>query len=98
MKAHARNTDPDTSHNAAASVDQHVAKLEMEVANAIKSRKNGATWDELHRLTGIDKASISPRLKPLRRKKLIRAQQDADGNIIKRPGKSGRGQIVWFGV
>lgn len=94
----ARKTDPETSHAAAKSLDdEHIARLEREVARAIQERGGrGATWDELHTLTGIDKASISPRFKPLRDKGIIEWRLDGDGKPIKRPGWSGRGQIVWF--
>ena len=99
-RAFSRHTDPPTSREAARSVDQQVPHLESMVHQAIKRRgHHGATWDELHDLTGIDKASISPRFKPLRRRKLIRAKTVlVDGTLRKvaRPGKSGRGQIVWI--
>jgi hypothetical protein len=96
----ARHSDPITSHEAAESVEPHTTRLEKMVYLAIKSQgRYGATWDELHVLTGIDKASISPRLKPLRKRKLVRAKIviNAKGEriLVKRKGKSGRGQIVW---
>jgi hypothetical protein len=98
FKAYARRTDPGTSHDAADSIEDHVARMEGIVSEAIKGQsERGATWDELHRLTGLPKATISPRFKPLReKKKLIEWRLDQAGNKIKRPGDSGRGQIVWF--
>jgi hypothetical protein len=44
------------------------------------------------------KATISPRWKSLRKKKMIKPKRDLehpDKPIIKRPGDSGRGQTVW---
>jgi len=97
QKAKSRRFDPRTSRAAARSVrDDTVTRLEGMIHKAIAKRgKKGATWDEVHRLTKIDKASISPRFKPMRDKGLIFAKED-DGGPIKRPGNSGRGQIVWF--
>lgn len=95
-EALARNTDPETSHEAAHSMDDAVTRLEKVVTLAIRaSGDRGATWDELAALTGIDKASISPRFKPLRRKGQI-CSRTVEGEIVKRAGNSGRGQIVWF--
>jgi DNA-binding MarR family transcriptional regulator len=96
-RAYARNSDPSTSHAAAASVDDIVTRMEFAVREGIvRTGGRGATWDELHALTGIDKASISPRFKPLREKGLIQWRTGEDGKVIKRSGHSGRGQIVWF--
>jgi len=97
FEAYARRTDPETSHAAAASLNEEdVTRLENEVWLAIDACLLGANWDELGSITGIDKASISPRFKPLREKGRICWHYDEDGEIIKRRGKSGRNQIVWF--
>ena len=97
FKAYARSTDPDTSHDAAASVDPHLPNLEDTVYAAIKSRGDrGATCDEIVDLTGLNWNTVSPRLKPLRNKKLIEAQTVFEDTVIKRQGKSHRMQIVWF--
>ncbi len=96
MSVFSRNSDPDTSHEAAASMVNDVNRVEGIVERAIHGRGNyGATWDELADLTGIAKASISPRFKPLRERGLIRAGVDAWGRDMRRPGVSGRNQIVW---
>jgi len=98
--AKARYSDPETSHAAAESLSStEIARLERFVYTTIRSQPNGATWDELYYITGIAKASISPRFKPLRNKGLIEFRCIADTEEkIKRPGDSGRGQIVWFAV
>lgn len=91
QQAFARTTDLPTSHAAAAKVNKHVNKLEEAVANAIIARGiRGATWDELAVLTGLDKASISPRFKPLRKKGLIKAKLNPFDEVEKRDG-----QTVW---
>lgn len=98
MRAFARETDPITSHNAADSLsDKAVTRLEAIVEDTIRAcGQRGATWDEIHRITSLPKASISPRFKPLVSKGRIYARSVGDGNTIKRSGDSGRGQIVWF--
>ena len=111
--AYARGGDPHTRHDAASSLSSDaVSHCETVVWQALKARgTHGATWDELHDLTGMDKATISPRFKPLREKGLIRRQviYDGDGKTPlvgasgrpryqTRPGKSGKAQIVWYAV
>lgn len=68
--AHARHSDPETSHEAARSVDANA--LERIVLGAIK-RLGGATIKEVALHTGQAEVSISPRFAPLRKKGLIRA-------------------------
>ena len=95
--AYARHTDPGTSHAAAASFD--TTRLEQMVRDGIASMAGyGTTWDELGPITGLPAPSISPRFKPLREKYLIAAKLDPIGRVVKRPGKSGRGQIVWIAL
>jgi hypothetical protein len=97
FEAYARTTDPETSHAAAASLsEEDIARLEREVVVTIRRCRDGATWDEVHDITGIDKASLSPRWKPLRLKNLLTARFDENGKAIKRRGRSGRNQTVWF--
>jgi hypothetical protein len=96
FEAFARRTDPSTSHAAAKAVESDVARLEMIVFLAVKAAgSRGLIWDEAGEVTGLDKASISPRWKPLRKKKLIKALMNEEGEVIKRRGKSGKSQIVW---
>lgn len=99
FKAFARRTDPETSHAAARSVESEATRLEGIVYEAVRRRGDyGLTWDEAEPATGLPAPSISPRWKPLRNKGLIKAKTDESGNAVKRPGKSGRGQIVWVAV
>ena len=63
----ARHTDPDTSHESAASVDAN--RLEMIVLEEFKGAKKGLTAEELsRRLPGLPLNSITPRIAPLVRK------------------------------
>lgn len=86
-EAHARSSDPSTSLAAARSLK--TSELEGVVLAKLKTFRNGATSDELARALGLSRDSVSPRMKPLVNK----------GHAIdsgrKRPGDSGRSQIVW---
>lgn len=64
----ARRTDPETSHEAARSVD--VARLEALVLDALKTKP--MTTKELARYLDIHRVSVSPRIAPLRNKGLVR--------------------------
>jgi DNA-binding MarR family transcriptional regulator len=92
MKAFARRADPETSHEAAASVESALPQLEAIVLAVIRrSRQQGQTLDQLIDATGIDKVTLSPRLRPLCAKGFV-------VEMGKRPGKSGRSQTVWVAV
>lgn len=91
-----REHDPSTSKGAFYSID--ATALEHTVCAAIIRRGGqGANWWELHQLTGLALASISPRFKPLRQKNKIKALMH-DGKVVKRPGATNRNQIVWVAV
>lgn len=87
-RALARNTDPDTSKDAAEAVTPIVTDLEAAVLSALKNCQRGLTVDELTRATGLEKVTVSPRLRPLCSKGLVK-------EIGKRPGHSGRQQTIW---
>ena len=80
MFAFARNTDPDTSHAAAASVK--VALLERRVVACLREHEEGLNTKELCELTGIHVNSISPRMKPLEAKGIIRRTDERRGASI----------------
>lgn len=85
-----RSTDPSTSREAAAFVSDHLPNLENVVFGAVKrAKKRGMTLSELIEALGLDKVTISPRLRPLAEKGLIFASSE------RRMGKSGRNQTVW---
>lgn len=89
-RAFARRSDPGTSHEAAKSLDGSVTDLEEHVLIALRAHHPfGMILDELVDWIGLDKVTISPRLKPLCKKGLVTT-------CGKRPGKSGRGQTIWI--
>lgn len=84
----ARNSDPVTSHDAAA---QDFSGIAMLVHEKIKDAgAGGATWSELEISTGIARQTISPRFAQLRKAGLIR-----DSGLRRKAGTTGRFQIVW---
>lgn len=86
----ARSGDPDTSWDAAASINGQLTYLESVVLGALRDAgARGCTIDELTEVTSLDKVTASPRLRPLCNKRLVIESG------TKRPGKSGRAQMVW---
>ena len=91
FKAHARNTDPHTSHEAAEGVRGQLPLLEGKVLEAIESSPTGMNAWEIESTTNIPNQTCTPRLAPLRRKGLIVDSGE------RRPGSTGKKQIVWKG-
>lgn len=83
--ATARRSDPETSHDAAASVD--ATELEDEVLCDLR-RHGPATTVELAARMRRELVTISPRMKPLELKGLVWR----DG---KKPNPSGRSAVLW---
>lgn len=91
--AFARTSDPQTSKDAATSVDEALPHLEQLVLGALKRvGDDGMTVDELVEELKIDKVTVSPRLRPLCDKGHVKAAE------AKRAGISGRAQTVWVAV
>jgi hypothetical protein len=91
-RAYARNDDPDTSHEAAASVP--VTAMQETVLKTMRAHRSeydppGMTTSEIGRLAGLHRDSVSPRMKPLVEKEKV------FNTGAKREGESGRRQIVW---
>jgi DNA-binding HxlR family transcriptional regulator len=85
--AKARRSDPETSKQAAISLDP--TETETLVLEVIRLFPEGCIFDDILReLPTIREGSISPRLKPLTKKGLI----EETGEL--RKGKSGRNQRV----
>ncbi len=83
-----RHEDPDTSVDAANSVD--ATALEAEVLVAFRSVDDcGLTSEEVAALRGMELGSVTPRFRPLEAKGYIYRTEE------RRPGKSGRNRIVW---
>jgi hypothetical protein len=93
--AHARNTDPNTSHWAAAKVD--VKSFRAVLLQLITASGDlGLTTDEATALTGKQKTSVSPAFAPMRRKGLIHLLHDEDGvQVFRKAPLSGDLQQVW---
>ena len=77
----ARRTDPETSHEAAASVDTNA--LESLVLDELRGAVEGLTSHQVADRTGESLVSVSPRMAPLERK-----------GLIERAGKRGR-RTIW---
>ena len=87
--ARARATDPETSHDAARSISDHLPAMERLVLDTVASSPVGMTIDEIAARLNRDKASVAPRIKPL----VTKGKLYSDGT--KRRGRSGRLGIVW---
>jgi len=91
-----------TSADANASVDKN--QLRKSAFSALKRRPaKGFTIDELSKVTGIDRQSLSPRMTELERngkaaRILINITDSGVYRFASRPGKSGKSQQVWFPV
>jgi hypothetical protein len=70
VPALARNTDPPTSHEAAASVD--VTRRERAVEETLRALGRANT-KEIARAMGVPRDSVSPRMGPLVKKGRVRA-------------------------
>lgn len=79
MGAYARNADPPQSHVAAAKVD--VNRLEGLVVSVLRTH-GPLTVKQIARRSLVDKWSISPRMKPLETKGLVRRFDKVGKEII----------------
>lgn len=98
-EAYARRTDPGTSHAAAKSVEPVANSIEKIVSDAvISSGITGMICDEIVAKTGLHWNTVSPRLAPLARQKIIKAKtMHLADKPLTRKGQSGRAQTVWIG-
>lgn len=90
----ARNTDPGTSHAAAASLSEEaVGRLERQVLEALRAAgPEGLTTREIAAKTGIDWGSVTPRMP-----KLVKAGLVIDSGRTRLTG-SNRQAIVWVAL
>lgn len=79
-EAFARTSDPITSHVAASTVDATL--LERLVVDALHQHPNGGTVKEIATTLARHEWSISPRMKPLERKGLVRRTDERRGRSI----------------
>jgi len=90
----ARTTDPDTSHEA---THFNPTEVEQRILDAIADRVSGMTCHEVVIETGLPIQTVSPRFKPLHKKGWLEYHPTLDGKELqKRPGRSGRRQLVHF--
>lgn len=92
-EAHARTSDPGTSHAAAKAVQGKMAtELEAKVFNAvlIGAPYRGMTTHEIAKATGLEYGSVTPRIKPLVKKGLL-----WDSGIRRVPEGRSKAGIVW---
>lgn len=87
MTGLARNTDPDTAHKAAESVN--ATRLMGIVLKTLRAHPEGLTTEEICKRSGLDLQSVTPRMKPLESAKLVFRTK------IRRKGATGRTRIVW---
>jgi DNA-binding MarR family transcriptional regulator len=69
-RAHARRTDPQTSHDAAAGVVPHITDLELVVLAALILR-GPSTAHDIAEFTERSLVTISPRLRPLEERGMV---------------------------
>lgn len=96
-EAYARRTDPDTSHAAAKSMEAKVSALELLVAETVRaSGERGMIVQEVCDELSLEHQTISPRMRPLINKRIIRWKLDPETlKPLKRTSrKSGRGQNI----
>lgn len=82
----ARRADPDTSKDAAANVN--VTSLEAAVYGCLKAHGPRTSF-EIADILRLSLVTVSPRLRPLADKCLVR------DSGVRRIGQSGKRQIVW---
>ena len=81
MSAHARRTDPATSHEAAASVSMRVTDLELKVLAALVPR-GPSTAHQLAEYIGESLVTVSPRMAPLEARGMVVRAGRADRRTL----------------
>lgn len=91
LYAWARNTDPDTAHEAADALtgSEALAYLQKLVCDALAAH-DGLTVTEIARLVGQPRDTISPRMRPL--EKAHRVEETDERRV---PAGMKKKQIVW---
>jgi DNA-binding MarR family transcriptional regulator len=60
-----RRNDPATSKEAAAMIQAHISKVQHQILRALARRASGLSTRELALSTGIDYATVTPRMRPM---------------------------------
>jgi hypothetical protein len=88
--AFARHSDPSTSHQAAFEFDAQVTAIEQRILAELRGLgRNGMTSHALAAVLCLELVTVSPRMKPLVTKNLVRDS----GRRSESP--SGRQRIIW---
>jgi DNA-binding transcriptional ArsR family regulator len=90
----ARNSDPETSHAAAADVAFRASAHRLMALHAL-DRYGALTDYELADRTGLQQNSIGKRRKDCQDAGLVAVLKDEEGNNVKRPAPSGSKALVW---
>ena len=87
-----RNTDPHTSHEAAAKVDTFKAGHEAKIYEAICNEVLGLNHREIAYIKQMEPVQVGRRLKGMERRKLItRRRNEVTGKYLERDGCA-----LWF--
>lgn len=63
-----RNDDPVTSAEAAAAIVEHISTLQQVILRTLKRHSRGLTTRELSYHSGIEFATVTPRMRPMAEK------------------------------
>jgi DNA-binding MarR family transcriptional regulator len=87
----ARQSDPGTAHQAAFEFDPAVTRIEKLILDELRrlDGRGGMTTHALAAVLGLELVTVSPRMKPLVEKSLVRDS----GRRAESP--SGRRRIIW---
>jgi predicted transcriptional regulator len=85
MRIHARNTDPDTSHDAAGRMSQVSLERATEIVELLEEHPDGLTSQEIADAVGRHVTNVSPLLRPMAR----------EGEIHTAPEKR-ENRLVWL--
>lgn len=89
-RAYARNTDPDTSVEAADAMHGHLGDIEAKVLATLKNDPFGLTVPEIATILDLPRDTVSPRMKALVKRGLIE-----DSKVKKAPPGHNRSCIIW---
>ena len=88
----------ETSKDAAESMKPHVNRVCSMVLKAIKQMPGGLTCQEIEGILNMGSGTVTARINELANCEppLITKGMDPEGNVIRRPNRSGRTAYVWF--
>lgn len=90
----ARRDDPQTSHDAAASMEPHVGKQAAKIVGSLWTEGEGTIY-EIGQRTGMTHVQVARLMKQLLERKVVELKVGEDGKPATRPGDSGRECRVW---